>query len=114
MSGPGRHRHRSVVDRPGGVVDEPASALGVDVSFGDEVLHRLEAADRHTELDPSGCVFDGHLHRALHQPDGVRREHHHRDVLPRDERVVGERRTEVAEGDHRARLARADLTGQIE
>ena len=114
MSRIGGVRSRSVVDGPGRVVDEPASALGVDVGFGDQVLDRLEAADRHTELDPSGGVFDGQLHRALHQPDGVRREHHHRGALPLEERVVGERRAEIAEVDHRGRVARADLAGQVE
>ena len=80
-----------VIDRPGRVVHETPSAFDVDVGVGQEVLHRLEPADRHAELDASLGVFDGKIESTGHHAHEVGGDRDQRDRTPPFSGVGGQR-----------------------
>lgn len=92
-------RGRELVDGPRGVLRDADRALEQAVRLGEHVLHRLEGADRHTELPPLRRVRDADLESTAHDTHEVCARQRESERLPPGD-VVAREETFVIDGAH--------------
>jgi hypothetical protein len=109
---------RTGADGGGGVGHQALGHLQPQARVGEEVLHRLERADRAPEGDPVLGVGEGHLEVGVHGPDrlgGAQHRHHVAEVRDRDVGGLARSADEVGGGHgHRLQHERRPGSGHVE